>query len=205
MNTIDYSLLAKAQAEYEAIGYRTIEVPWRVSTGIINVTRPPQARGDYIIEGTDKGLIASGEQGFMSLMNKGILPAGRYQTITPCFRNEAYDDTHSKQFMKLELIEIIENPHEYCLDEFVARMVQAVMDVFKKLGALQSENLQCTQQHPNDPLLVSSACDIEIKLKNRSIELGSYGVRQAHFGTWAYGTGLAEPRFSKSVAALRST
>jgi hypothetical protein len=28
-------------------------------------------------------------------------------------------------------------------------------------------------------------------------ELGSYGVRQYHDITWIYGTGIAEPRFSK--------
>jgi seryl-tRNA synthetase len=109
MNTIDYGILAKAQQLYAELGYQVIEVPWRVSVGILEVTKPAHVKTDYVIEGTKKALIASGEQGFMYLMNKGILPPGKYQTTTPCFRNESYDITHSKQFMKLELIEVLPN------------------------------------------------------------------------------------------------
>lgn len=36
----------------------------------------------------------------------------------------------------------------------------------------------------------------------RSIELGSYGARRTDFGTWIYGTGIAEPCFSKCRSLL---
>lgn len=203
MNTINYAAIAKAQAMYAALGFQPVEVPWRVSNGIIAVTRPAGVKADYLIQGTGKGLIASGEQGFMSLMNKGILPPGKYQTVTPCFRNEDYDDTHSKQFMKLELIEIFETPSPDCdvMNYLVDRMVQEVLKVFTQLG-YSMEQLRIHQQQPDDPLLVSKAHDIEANVNGRWIELGSYGTRRAHFGTWVYGTGIAEPRFSKTLAAL---
>lgn len=58
----------------------------------------------------------------------------------------------------------------------------------------------CSASHvPN-----SVAYDIEGEFENGWIELGSYGARQALFGTWLYGTGLAEPRFSKVLHAPRS-
>ena len=52
----------------------------------------------------NKNLIASGEQGFLYLGLKEYLAPGKYVTLTPCFRNESYDLTHSKNFMKVELI-----------------------------------------------------------------------------------------------------
>lgn len=202
MNTVDYGYLSRAQQLYELEGYRSIEVPWRVSAGILEITRPAGSLGDYLIEGSHKGLIASGEQGFMTLMNKGVLPAGRYQTITPCFRNEPYDDIHSKQFMKLELIEIL-NDKQDNLEEYPAHMIKAARIVFEKLSGICWDQFSITVQNPDDPLLVSKAYDIELNIKGRSIELGSYGVRRAHFGTWVYGTGLAEPRFSKTIQARK--
>src|SRR5574343_566742 len=108
MSAISYSLLGQAIELYERRGYRQVEVPWRVTTDILNITRPASSQNkDYIIQGTDKGLIASGEQGFLYLANKGVLPPGKYQTVTPCFRNETHDRYHSKQFMKVELIELL--------------------------------------------------------------------------------------------------
>jgi len=200
VNTIDYSALGRAQAEYKALGYQPVEVPWRVSTGILDVTRPPLSRGDYVIAGTDKGLIASGEQGFMTLMNKGILPPGKYQTITPCFRNEPYDETHSKQFMKLELIEIIEGQQVF--DELALELANTALAVMSKVDHLIGPYLEIEEQFPEDRLLISRAYDVNFVCRGK-VELGSFGVRRAFFGSWVYGTGLAEPRFSKCAANLR--
>lgn len=202
MNTIDYSLLAVAVKAYSALGYVQIEVPWRVSMGIIDITLPPNVT-PYVIADTNKGLIGSGEQGFMTLMNKGILPPGKYQTVTPCFRNEPYDFTHSKQFMKLELIEVLPNSFtEY--QRVTSNMLLECSKVFMALAELDASHFHIAQQNAQDPLLVSTTSDIEIKVQDRMIEIGSYGVRRAHFGAWAYGTGLAEPRFSKSVHAIKN-
>ena len=48
--------------------------------------------------------MASGEQSFLYLYLKNFLPKGKYQTVTPCFREEVFDETHTKYFMKNELI-----------------------------------------------------------------------------------------------------
>jgi hypothetical protein len=200
MNTIDYDLLARAAEEYGELGYRQVEVPWRVSSPIVDTTKPAGCRS-YVIEGTGKSLVASGEQGFMSLMNKGILPGGKYQTITPCFRDESYDDIHSKQFMKLELIRVDPPTELMALQGAVAAMSYEVAAVMTTLWP----GLQVffTRQVDKDPLRVpgTDAWDLECVVGDRKIELGSYGARRAHFGTWIYGTGLAEPRFSKTMRA----
>ena len=108
---INYGLLQEASDYYESIGYPRVESPWLVTEAISNITKPMSAtnyyvtkeyRGDY-----KKVFVASGEQSFLYLINKGFLPkSGKYHTITPCMRNDSFDDKHSKYFMKLELIEI---------------------------------------------------------------------------------------------------
>lgn len=201
MNHIDYMKLGYAQELYRKMGYQPIEVPWRVSVGILDVTRPKFAIGDYVIEGTEKGLIASGEQGFMTMMNKGMLPPGLYQTVTPCFRNERYDDTHSKQFMKLELITVLNEEAKFEADAMAQQAANCAMNVFDTIAPGIREYLAIVKQDVQDPLLLGSQYDIEFTLPDRIVELGSYGVRRAFFGTWVYGTGLAEPRFSKALAA----
>lgn len=201
MNHINYAHLGYAQELYGRMGYRPIEVPWRVSTGILDVTRPKLSVGDYVIEGTGKGLIASGEQGFMTMMNKGMLPAGLYQTITPCFRNERYDDTHSKQFMKLELINVLPEDTKYEANSLAEHVAKCAMNVFTTIAPGLEPYLAIVRQDVNDPLLIGDQFDIELTLTDRTIELGSYGVRRAFFGTWVYGTGIAEPRFSKALTA----
>lgn len=208
MNTIDYALLGRAQAEYEKLGYQTIEVPWRVSRPILEVTKPIWAQSDYLIEGTSKGLIASGEQGFLYLMNKGMLPPGKYQTITPCFRNEQYDATHSKQFMKLELINVLgeDNDDEFMMKACVNAILHEANTVMKKFVPEGMEFMHHQQLWENDPTNVPRVdpWDLEAMMPDgKNIELGSYGARRCEFGRWIYGTGLAEPRFTKTMARFR--
>lgn len=204
MSIIDYDALAYARTLYEEVDFKTIEVPWRVSTEIVNTTRPAGCT-TYDITNTGKSLIASGEQGFMSLMNKGMLPPGKYQTITPCFRNEPYDATHSKQFMKLELIEVLPERLDWNQSEYMARMVQIVRDVMMKIAG-EPLPIRTVPVETSDPLAITTQYDIEINVGyNHWIELGSYGARRAFFGAWVFGTGLAEPRFSKCLANLRQS
>lgn len=205
MSIINYGFLARAQDLYEDLGYRVIEVPWRVSTEIVNTTRPAGCT-TYEITGSGKSLIASGEQGFMTLMNKGMLPPGKYQTVTPCFRNEPYDATHSKQFMKLELIEVMPEDLDWQPSEYSGRMIQGVHGVLNQLTN-HPLPLRIRPVSVEDPLAITRQHDIEISISGfptKYIELGSYGVRRAFFGTWAFGTGLAEPRFSKCLANMRT-
>src|SRR5712671_3225601 len=103
---IDYSLLAKAQQYYSIEGFQYIEAPWTVSQAALDITRPLGSENHYHISEKKKNLVASGEQSFVYLMIKGYLQEGFYQCITPCFREDSYDLTHCKQFIKNELIYI---------------------------------------------------------------------------------------------------
>lgn len=208
MNTIDYGMLARASALYEAQGFKPIEVPWRITEDILNITKPSHVQNkDYMIQGTDKGLIASGEQGFLYLANKGVLPPGKYQTITPCYRNETHDRYHSKQFMKLELIELLDPCSAIELTnarlmqdavESMARTAKSVMSNLMNEDLLKYLLIVNTGNFDEIAVPGTQQRDVTIML-DREIELGSYGARRTSFATWIYGTGLAEPRFSKAV------
>jgi hypothetical protein len=211
MNTIDYSVLADSQYFYEQAGYRTIEVPWRVSEEMIKVTRPPYVtQTDYRIEGTNKALIASGEQGFIYLMNKGFLPPGKYQTITPCFRNEQYDFTHSKQFMKLELIIVLERDASVVMADVFNIADLARRNMIARDSSIDNR-LTISNVSTDDPLMMPHTNQVDLFCNtglnedggHEWIELGSYGARTAQFGSWIYGTGVAEPRFSKTCELVQ--
>ena len=99
---INYNNLAKSIEFYEIQGYKRIEAPWLVPPCIDNITKPKNKR-HYMLKHNNKCLVASGEQSFMYLYLKENLPLGKFQTITPCFRDERYDLYHEKYFMKNEL------------------------------------------------------------------------------------------------------
>lgn len=100
---IDYGRLDRSLNFYEKFGFKRIESPWTVTKAISEITKPKD-KIDWEINGKDKVLVASGEQSFLYLYLKGFLPKGRYQTITPCFREDIFDETHTKYFIKNELI-----------------------------------------------------------------------------------------------------
>ena len=176
---IDYNLLNYALEHYNKKGYERIEVPWMVSEWVDSLTRPKDVKGLHVVE-KNKNLIASGEQGFLYLMLKGYLPKGKYQTITPCFRNDSYDFTHSKVFMKIELIDTL----DMNVDHMIADSLELFEDLFK-------DN--------KDLLAISPQKDGSFDIDFSVTELGSYGIREAQSLKWAYGTGLAEPRTSRLI------
>ena len=209
MNTIDYSFIARAIAFYEALGYKQVEVPWRVSIDTVNITKPASVKkDDYIIAGTGKALLASGEQGLLYLANKGMLPPGRYQTATPCFRNESYDRYHSKQFFKVELIELLTGEVTGAdAHERVHAMVTDARTLFVQLAGTDNRSkIDAFSPDDVDELAMPNTRPIDLCMimhDDRNIELGSYGARRTSFASWIYGTGLAEPRFSKALAELK--
>jgi hypothetical protein len=209
MNTINYGFIATAVAYYESLGYQQIEVPWRVSIDTINITKPTAVKkDDYIIAGTGKALLASGEQGLLYLANKGMLPPGRYQTATPCFRNESYDRYHSKQFFKVELIELLDSDIVGVeAHERVHVMLKDAQRLFVQLaGTDRKGNIDAFAPDDTDELAIPNIRSVDLCMimrDQRNIELGSYGARRTSFASWIYGTGLAEPRFSKALAELK--
>lgn len=196
-NVINYQHLHLASEAYEGLGYRRLEVPWWATADIVNVTRPVGAGPNYMVSVNGKALLASGEQGFLYLINKGQLPPGLYQTITPCFRNEPYDLYHRKQFMKLELIDTTcTAPHQRDVGDVALQALQVLRTMAPGVP------LEVISTDAVDPIAVPGTAQLDVVaiVDGRQIELGSYGARRTAFATWVYGTGLAEPRFSRTLA-----
>lgn len=171
---ICYRFLDEALSHYRVRGYHHIEVPWLVSEEADDCTKPPDSPfGPLDVQGLLR-LPASGEQGFIHLMQRGELPPARYVTLTPCFRQERqYDALRRPWFMKVELIDVGVNTTMDLL-----RDAESFFSPFLEVKTVQTEG----------------GYDLE---SLDGIELGSYGFRERPFGCWTYGTGLAEPRFSE--------
>lgn len=175
---IDYKLLDDSIKYYEGKGFQRIETPWTVSEKVDNITKPSD-RISFQLKHNNKCLVASGEQSFLYLYLKNFLPKGQYQTITPCFRLEAFDFLHTKYFMKNELIQT-DLVNVYELDKIVDIALEFYQPLFEKeLEVIKTD----------------IGYDIEIDGK----ELGSYGIRSCEFLDWIYATGCAEPRTSSLI------
>lgn len=174
---IDYNILAESVVYYAANQYKRIEAPWTVSEYVDSITRPAD-KVPFQLKHNNKCLVASGEQSFLYLYLKEFLPKGQFQTITPCFREDSFDFTHTKYFMKNELIKTdVVNISE--LEKMVALCEKFFNQYLHKVS------------------IVKTPEGFDINFEER--ELGSYGIRQTPFLNWIYGTGVAEPRFSKII------
>jgi len=178
---IDYNLLAHSAKFYEEHGFNRIESPWTVSKAVDDITRPSDKIPFQLVH-NQKCLVGSGEQSFLYLYLKGFLPKGKYQTITPCFRYEQFDETHTKYFMKNELIDTKKTEREDLM-----RMVDIAYKFFCSVS-VKTPTVKQTKE----------GFDIEINEK----EVGSYGIRECEFLKWIYGTGCAEPRTSTILNGL---
>jgi seryl-tRNA synthetase len=174
---IDYAKIAYAVAFYKRRGFEYREVPWLLDLASVEVAAPEGTQQFNTFAGY---LPASGEQSFHNMMIHGRLTKGRYQTVTPCFRDEAIRDhwtmTH---FLKLELIDLEPQDLQGSLDN----MVNDAAQMMRECG-VQTERVN----------LPDGSIDL---VSTKGIELGSYGVRHIDGFSWVYGTGLAEPRFSR--------
>lgn len=173
---IDYNLINKSIEFYFEKGFERIETPWLVTDYVDSITRPKEVI-PYRVDNKNKNLVASGEQGFLYLYLKEYLPKGRFQTVTPCFRNDSFDLTHTKYFIKNELI-ITDNVNKKTMEELMGYSRNFFENIFNKII---------------DVVKTDEGCDLEIE----GYELGSYGIRKCDFLHWVYGTGCAEPRTSK--------
>ena len=176
---IDYSILNDSIVYYETAGFKRIESPWTVSEAVSRITKPDNKQDSFYLGEKKKVLVGSGEQSFLYLYLKGFLPNGMFQTVTPCFREEVFDFTHTKYFMKNELIITDKNLDKHNVDKIVDNAFKFFSKYFK----------------PNDLTIIKTTDGFDINYLE--YELGSYGYRSCEFLTWIYGTGVAEPRFSK--------
>lgn len=198
---IDYKLLGFAVEHFEEFGYNNVEVPWLVEDQHILATLPGGASYlDVVERGSGQGpinggvscLVGSAEQGFLALN----LPKARYMGVTPCFRKESKTDLFTRDyFMKLELHEASDEMSyaEGCADrmlhevrEYVEEHLEGHFDESQYKGKLTVEKTE-----------------IGFDLMLCGIEIGSFGARVLpDYGPWAYGTGLALPRFSVAAALI---
>jgi len=169
---------------------------------------------DFRLANTEKVLVASAEQSFLYLYLKGFLPKGSYQSTTPCFHYDNFDDLHTKYFIKNELIKT-DMTTIVDLDYVVECALGFYKSIFDKNvkrypkeeieGMLGMENppelkvvetgesfLRNKKNGIHDGVLRSNTYDIVYG----DVELGSYGIRECSFLRWIYGTGCAEPRTS---------
>lgn len=172
---IDYNRIGRSIEFFEKVGIQRIESPWTVTKAVSTITKP-EGKIDWEIIGKDKVLVASGEQSFLYLYLKGFLPKGKYQTVTPCFRDEVFDVTHTKYFMKNEII---------ITDKVDKESLLWLVNTCKKFFEIE------TKREVNI-VKTDDGYDLEID----GIEIGSYGIRSCEYLDWIYGTALAEPRMS---------
>jgi hypothetical protein len=223
IGVVQYRRLADAVEFYEKRGYRYMHTPFLVQQKVCNSTKPRQFRPiHHHIDALNHTfhIVASGEQSFLQLQYERHkfgkpLMTGKYQTITPCYRDErSIDDIHRIGFMKLELIDWGMNLKDEVIVQFkgespvgtvvatplgtdaVASMAQTALEFF-------SQHIIC-EVFPNE-LVDEQGVDIATM---SGLELGSYGVRKRTIRgfefNWVYGTGLAEPRLSYAMEHEKS-
>jgi hypothetical protein len=174
---INYLNIHESIVFYESEGFTRIETPWTVTKEVSDITKPV-GRPDLSIPVKDKVLVASGEQSFLYLYLKDYLPKGKFQTVTPCWRDDRYDGLHQKCFIKNELIDTENVTTE--------RLMEIIADCKKFFEKVLEKETSVTYDKG------TSTWDIECM----GIELGSYGIRNCEFLDWIFATGCAEPRLS---------
>lgn len=175
---INYQNIQDSINFYEKHKFQRIESPWTVSKYVDDLTKPKE-KISFQLKHNNKCLVASGEQSFLYLYLKGFLPKGKFQTTTPCFRYEEFDDLHSKYFIKNELIQT-EDVSEDSLTDIINVALTFYQKYFKQTLKI-----------------VPTEIGFDIQIHND--ELGSYGIREVDFLKWIYGTGCAEPRLSTLI------
>lgn len=182
---IDYRLLADACQYYDKQGYMQREVPWIVEAEYSRMTSPLPGDGFSFVLQDKRHLVASGEQGFVEQTLRGVGEfsyTDRCFAVSPCFRDEPHDATHSKWFMKLELFSLHAKPEAAYQSSF--KMLDQA-----RTFALSKGCIDTWQQKT----------DIGYDLMVSELEIGSYGIRKIGDYYIAYGTGAALPRLSLAI------
>jgi hypothetical protein len=191
---IQYKLLDTARAHYDRRGFVPIEVPWIVDEKVSMITTPDKA---YAYATKNKQhFVGSAEQGFLQMALAGqISPEIRFQAITPCFRRDVPDVSHSRWFMKLELFEFFVHPiiDRVQVDLDLGYMRDSAWALFKILTDVKKHHLMIM---PTNNDIEHPTMDINLN----GMEIGSYGIRSHKTVTWVYGTGLALPRLHHAMS-----
>lgn len=167
MRNIDFSILNEAQLFYSDKGFNNVRAPWRIPADICEK-----------VSGYKKEMVGSAEQSLFYLRSQEILKDNvLYQSVTPCFRyEEVEDETHWKEFIKLELI---------CFNPTLTihKMVDIAAEFFRKY----SDKVKLIE--------TNEGFDLEIN----KIEVGSYYQKNIEGIKYICGTGVALPRFQEAL------
>lgn len=173
--------ISKAIRHYQRLGYTYVDLPWLVGHQAQETRGKPDQ--PFVIEGY---VVASGEQSFLDLVDLGNKPriSKKYIGWTPCFRKEPkYDALHHSYFMKVELFGMAyDEAGAFWLAEGMREDAKNLFDIYL----------------PDRTYEEASKAE-EVDIMFRDIELGSYGHRKYKNFWYAYGTGLAEPRFTRAL------
>ncbi len=168
--------LARAQTFYKEKGFEVHPTPWLVEHDAYYATFPIHTKSRPWQAPNCMYHVASAEQGFLQLLLDGHKLSGRFQSTTPCFRDEErYDAIHQPYFYKLELFS------SYATAKEVSYMLHSAQKLLKNLGL----DTKIVQMKDGSYDLLERAS---------GIELGSYGIRKYQQHIWVYGTGIAMPR-----------
>lgn len=190
---IDYELLNKALKYYAKVGFKKIEVPWRVSAEAINST----FNSNLSFKSDDKFLIGSAEQGFLELYLQNKIISNQLMSVSPCFRNEQEDDLHQQEFIKLELI-FFSNHKIDKMDTSYNIFKEFVLSFIIEKIKIRITDIVVLRTNDSNSLYSE---DILIN----GIEYGSYGIRQFQDMYYIYGTGIALPRASKILKSIKES
>lgn len=185
MTMIEWKLLGEAVSFYQKLGFEYIETPWVVDLSTALITCEPHQANNYNYNDTNtdpvQSLVGSAEQGFLQLERDGKLDGVNYVSCGPCFRTEdEYDDLHRPYFMKVEL--------------FVRNLGG------ESQARATSHELMDRAWKFMDMKPTAKKTDEGFDLMLNGIEVGSYGARyDEEVGWWAYGTGLALPRYTYAL------
>lgn len=179
LTRIDWRLLAQAIDYYEKRDFEYVELPYFVPSFVSDITFD----GNGFNVDSLHSLIGSAEQSFLNdavscWRDKDMAP-GRYVGCTPCFRKEPeYNALSQPHFMKVELFQCGGEADAWALMQ-IARQFMVLALPFHVSVLIET---------------TSDGWDLVVN----GVEVGSYGVRKYADFSWAYGTGLALPRFSKA-------
>ncbi len=176
---IDYKKIFEAIEYYKKKGFTYIELPWDVPDEYRRITFSGE---DFNQIADDRYLLGSAEQAFVMMANLKKIKFGSYVACTPCFRNDEIDNYHQKYFLKVELFDTNDTSEK--------RLIHIVKTAKEFLNNYIPVDIIQTDIYSYDIITIFG------------LELGSYGIREYNNIKWIYGTGLAEPRLSKSMLAI---
>jgi len=177
---MNWDKISQAINFYQSEGFTYVDTPWVVPLDTLQLTTTKVliSTPEY---GKKFGLVGSAEQGFIQLGMEGKLNSTiKYVSAGPCFRTDTPDFLHQSYFFKVELFAM-------CNSEEQASQT-----------AIEFRDIAMSVMPAAYPIETDIGWDLEVNY----IEVGSYGIRNiSKIGWVAYGTGLAEPRYSTANQA----